>query len=135
MSGILLKTVLLGALPLLVITLLQIILEKMLKIVPEITKDAGRAFSIYLVQFISDLLFFVIIPAMAYFWIYPVMPFSGYKAGIAIAIGAYILGSLPYATNISLRIKIPAILIVTTLFFNLLKLTAALGVVTHFLSF
>jgi hypothetical protein len=137
MGRIFISTMILGALPLLAVTLLQVIVEKLLKISSHIKekKENEIGFILYFMQFLSDLLFFVVIPSLVYYWIYPIMPFVGYKAGVAVALGAYILGSLPYATNLSLRVKIPAIVIVSTLFFNLLKLAGAMGVITHYLNY
>ena len=137
MAKILAYPILLGAIALAVVTVLQLAFEKIVKIMIHIPdgQREERGFSLYLLQLFADLLFFVIIPALIYYWIYPVMPFSGFKTGIAVGIGAYILGSLPYATSLSLRIKIPAVLIVSTLFFNLIKLSCALGVMTQFVSY
>lgn len=137
MAKILIYTFLLAAIPLVVVTILQMIFEKVSKImrhIPENQKEE-RGFSLYLLQFLSDLFFFVIIPSIIYYWIYPVMPFSGFKAGVAIGIGAYILGSLPFATSLSLRIKVPAVVIVSNLFFNLLKLSCTIGIITQFMNY
>lgn len=129
-------TVLYGAVPLLVVTILQAIIERILKLREHIQPEGRNewGFGMYFFQLIFDLFFFVILPALVYFWINPIMPFSGFRAGIAVGIGAYILGSLPYATCLSLRIKIPSVLIVSTLFFNVIKLTASLGVVTYYIN-
>jgi hypothetical protein len=136
MDKIFALTVLYGAIPLVVVTIIQVIVEAGLKIhesaPPEIRTDRG--FGLYFFQFISDLFSFVILPALVYFWINPIIPFSGFRAGVAVGIGAYVLGSLPYATNLSLRIKVPSVVIVSTLFFNLIKLTAALGVVMYYIN-
>ena len=137
MAKILIYTFLLAAIPLVIVTVLQIVFEKATKImkhIPEAQKEE-RGFSLYLLQFLSDLFFFVIIPAIIYYWVYPVMPFSGFKTGVAIGIGAYILGSLPYATSLSLRIKVPPVVIVSTLFFNLLKLSCTIGIITQFMNY
>jgi hypothetical protein len=136
MDKIFALTILYGAIPLLAVTIIQAIVEAVLKIhenIPEENRN-DRSLGLYFFQFISDLLFFVILPALVYFWVNPVIPFTGFRAGVAVGIGAYILGSLPYATNLSLRIKVPAALIVSTLFFNLIKLTASLGVITYYIS-
>ena len=137
MAKILIYTFLLAAIPLVVVTILQIVFEKtarIMKHIPEAQKEE-RGFSLYLLQFLCDLFFFVIIPSIIYYWVYPVMPFSGFKTGVAIGIGAYILGSLPYATSLSLRIKVPSVMIVSTLFFNLLKLSCSIGVITQFMNY
>ena len=101
MFKILLTTILLGLIPLFILTILQYLLEKFLKIKSHIPENQTEldGLALYSLQFFSDLLFFVIIPTLAYFWLYPILPFAGYKTGIAVGISAYILGSLPYATN------------------------------------
>ncbi len=137
MTRIILMTFLYGAVPLVVVTLIQAVFESALGLNRMLDKDRreNKGFSLYFMQLISDLLFFVVLPALAYFWLYPVMPFTGFRAGVAIGIGAYVLGSLPYALNLSLRIKMPAALMLSTLFFNLLKITAALAAITHFIQY
>ncbi|HEQ97772.1 MAG TPA: hypothetical protein ENO22_00325 [candidate division Zixibacteria bacterium] len=137
MAKIFLVTVIYGAIPLVIISIIQAITESLLKLHEYIPEDsrAGRGLELYLLQFISDLFFFVILPALVYYWVYPVMPFSGYKSGVAVGIAAYALGSLPYATSLGLRLKLPTPLIVSTLLFNLLKLTAALGVIIHYMNY
>jgi len=135
MSGIVIYTILLGAVPLALITLIQYALERIIRLsreVPESQSEKSRPM-LYILQFISDLIFFVIIPSAVYYWIYPILPFAGFRSGIALGVAAYILGSLPYAINLSLRIKIPATIILFTLFFNLLKVCGALAVITHYI--
>jgi hypothetical protein len=136
MDKIFALTILYGAIPLFVVTIIQAIIEGILKIheyVPAESRN-DRGFALYFFQFVSDLFFFVLIPALVYFWINPIIPFTGFRAGVAVGIGAYVLGSLPYATNLSLRIKVPSAMIVSTLFFNLIKLTASLGVITYYIN-
>ena len=137
MAKIFILTVVYGTIPLVIVSVVQAIIESSLKLHEHIPEDSrvGKGLELYLLQFISDLFFFVILPALVYYWVYPVMPFSGYKSGVAVGIAAYMLGSLPYATSLGLRLKLPTPLIVSTLFFNLLKLTAALGVITHYMNY
>ena len=124
MNKIIIYTVALGTAPLIAINIVQLIIEKIIKINAGIKDEHSVHYNgIFMVQFLVDVLFFVVVPTLAYYWLYPVLPFVGFKAGVAVGIAAYILGSLPYAIQLSLRIKIPAILIVTTLFFNLIKLS------------
>jgi len=136
MNKIIIYTIALGTAPLIAINIIQLIVEKLIKINAEIKDEASVRYSgIFVVQFLLDVLFFVVIPTLVYFWLYPVFPFVGFKTGVAIGLTAYVLGSLPYAVQLSMRIKIPPILIVTTLFFNLIKLSVALGVITHYLNY
>lgn len=136
MNKIIIYTIALGTAPLIAINIVQLIIEKLIKVNAEIKAENNVRYSgIFAVQFLVDVLFFVVIPTLAYFWLYPVLPFVGFKAGVAIGLAAYILGSLPYAVQLSLRIRIPAILIMTTLFFNLIKLSVALGIITHYLNY
>ena len=136
MNKIIVYTIALGTAPLIAINIVQLIIEKIIRVNADIKDEYNVRYSgVFMVQFLVDVLFFVVIPTLAYYWLYPVLPFVGYKAGIAVGIAAYILGSLPYAIQLSLRLKIPAILVVTTLFFNLIKLSAALGVITYYLNY
>ncbi|NIP44151.1 MAG: hypothetical protein GWO41_05780 [candidate division Zixibacteria bacterium] len=137
MAKIFIITVIYGTIPLVIVSVIQAIIESSLKLHQQIPEEsrAARGFELYLLQFVSDLFFFVILPTLVYYWVYPIMPFSGYKSGVAVGIAAYALGSLPYATSLGLRLKLPTPLIVSTLFFNLLKLTAALGVITHYMNY
>ena len=136
MNKIIVFTIALGTAPLIAINIVQLIIEKIIRVNADIKDEYNVRYNgVFMVQFLVDVLFFVVIPTLVYYWLYPVLPFVGYKAGIAVGIAAYILGSLPYAIQLSLRIKIPAILVVTTLFFNLIKLSAALGVITYYLNY
>ena len=137
MAKIFILTIIYGTIPLIIVSLIQIVVERTMKLhtyIPENLRSE-KGSTLFILQFVSDLFFFVILPTLIYYWIYPIMPFSGYKSGVAVGIAAYVLGSLPYATSLGLRVKIPAPLIVSTLFFNLLKLTAALGVITQNLTY
>lgn len=136
MNKIIVFTIALGTAPLIAINIVQLIIEKIIRVNADIKDEYNVRYNgVFMVQFLVDVLFFVVIPTLVYYWLYPVLPFVGYKAGIAVGIAAYILGSLPYAIQLSLRIRIPAILVVTTLFFNLIKLSAALGVITYYLNY
>ncbi len=121
---------------LLVVILLQLVLEKLFRfysLIPEqLREERGKTWFVFL--FAIEIVLYVIAPTLFYFWIYTVLPFFSYRAGIGMALFLYIFGTLPFAIGLALRMKLPGGVLTFSLFFNLLKLAACWGVITWVLN-
>jgi hypothetical protein len=122
-----------GGIYLLVISLLFDLLERKLKLTSGIPKEMleeeGCIWSA--MNFFMELLFYVIIPSVAYSFFYLILPLSGAKAGLASALFAFILGAAPVGMRISVRVKLPMSYILFTLLMHIVKLGGALAIIAH----
>jgi len=57
--------------------------------------------------FIMELMFYVVIPALAYSFFYVVIPFSGIRAGMAAGLFAFVMGATPALMGLSVRVRLP----------------------------
>jgi hypothetical protein len=71
--------------------------------------------------FIMELMFYVIIPTLAYSFFYVVMPFSGLRAGMAAGLFAFVMGATPALMGLSVRVRLPMPFLLFLLFSVLLK--------------
>ena len=58
-------------------------------------KEPGMQSATFTDRSLINILFFVMIPGMIYAWFYPIIPFSGYRAGLFMAICLYLLAAAP----------------------------------------
>jgi hypothetical protein len=125
-----------GAATLLVIIVLQLGFERVFKfysLIPEpLREERGKLWVAFL--FAIEAILYVIAPTFFYFWIYALLPFFSYRAGIGVAMFLYLFGTLPFAIGLALRMKLPGGVLTFSLFFNLLKLAACWGVITWVLN-
>ena len=122
-----------GGIYLLVVSLLSDFLERKLKLTSGIPKEMleeeGCVWSA--MNFFMELLFYVIIPSVAYSFFYLILPLSGAKAGLASALFAFILGAAPVGMRLSVRIKLPMSYILYILLMHIVKLGGTLAVIAH----
>lgn len=122
-----------GGIYLLAITLLFDFVERRLKLTAGIPKEMleeeGCVWSV--MNFFMELLFYVIIPSVAYSFFYLVLPLSGAKAGLASALFAFILGAAPVGMRLSVRIKMPMAYILFILLSHIVKLGGSLAIIAH----
>ncbi|MDH4157813.1 MAG: hypothetical protein OEW00_11115 [candidate division Zixibacteria bacterium] len=57
-------------------------------------------------NFVMDYLFFVVIPALAYSYFFLLLPLSGIRVGVAVALMAFTLGMVPLIMGLSVRLKL-----------------------------
>lgn len=116
--------------------LVQLTFEKMFgfySLIPEqLREERGKLWVLVLIA--VEVMLYAIGPTVFYFWIYTLLPFFSFRAGIGVAIFLYMFGSLPYALSLALRMKIPGGVLIFTLFFNLLKLTACWATITYLMN-
>lgn len=78
-----------------------------------------------------NLLFFTLLPGTIYGWLYPLVPFSGLRAGLFLALVLFLLAVAP--TLAAYRIKAPGGAELTTghLFWLFVKYLAVYGLLAH----
>jgi hypothetical protein len=79
--------------------------------------------------FLMELMFFVVIPSLAYSFFYVVLPFSGVRAGMAAALFAFLLGATPALMGLSVRVKLPMPFLLFLLFSTLVKVAGCMGII------
>ena len=57
-------------------------------------------------NFVMDYLFFVVIPTLAYSYFFLLLPLSGIRVGVAVALMAFTLGMVPLIMGLSVRLKL-----------------------------
>ncbi len=125
-----------GAVYLLIIDLIWNWLERIVPLFDNFPKELLEEkglfwfFSCYIVE----LIFFVMMPSIIYGWFYAVLPFSGVRGGIAVALFALIFGMIPLAVLISFRIKIPVLYLLYQLTGLLFKVVGAMIIIGYLYS-
>lgn len=119
-----------------VIILIQLLFEKLFKfnsLIPEsLREERGKTWVLFLIAI--EILLYAVAPTVFYYWIFALLPFFSFRAGVALAMFLYFFGILPFALGLALRMKIPGGVLTFSFFFTLLKLTACWGVITWMLN-
>jgi len=126
-----LYAILCGSAYLLTITVVLHVVEKWLKLTSVMPRQFVESVGIgwTLMNFVTESVFYVLIPTMAYSFFYFVIPFSGLRAGLAAALFAFVIGAVPLVIGLTLRVKIPALYLLWVLLSHLLKLGGSLAVI------
>jgi len=95
----------------------------------ELLEPAG--WSWFALTYVMELLFFVIIPTLAYSFFYLIVPFSGVRAGMAGALFAFTLGAVPVVMGLSVRIRFSMLYLLYFLLGLLLKLAGAMTIIGY----
>ncbi len=122
-----------GGIYLLVISLLFDFLERRLKLTAGIPKEMLEEEGCLWtgMNFFMEVLFYVIIPSVAYSFFYLILPLSGAKAGLGAALFAFILGAAPVGMRLSVRIKLPMSYILFIMLSHIVKLGGSLAIIAH----
>ncbi|MDZ4724189.1 MAG: hypothetical protein SGI97_09845 [candidate division Zixibacteria bacterium] len=110
---------------LLIISLLSEYVSKKLRLTESIPSEILEESSgvWWLMNFMMESLFFVVIPTLAYGFFAFVLPFSGTRAAMAAALFAFLVGAAPALMSLSVRLKLP----LSWLLFLMLSLLIKLG--------
>jgi hypothetical protein len=90
----------------------------------ELVEETGLAW--FVINYIMELLFYVVIPTIAYGFFYMVIPLSGIRAGMAATLVSFALGAVPILMSLSVRIKLPMSYLLFVLLSFLIKLGGSL---------
>src|SRR5512147_1098582 len=102
-------SVLLGGGYLIAVSVIFNLIERRLRLLAGVPADMIETESSawLLMTFLSELIFYVIIPAIGYGMFYAILPFSGVRAGLAGTLLAFLLGAVPVMMRLSMRIRLP----------------------------
>lgn len=121
---------------LLIISILLDLLGRKLRVnegIPQqMLESSGVSWS--MMQFLIELLFYVVIPSLIFGFFYFVMPFSGIRAGLGAALFAFTIGSTPSVMVMTVRIKLPMPFVLYHLLAHLLKLGGCMGIIGYLYS-
>jgi len=93
----------------------------------KLLKEPGMQTATFTDRNLINLLFFVMIPGMIYAWFYPIVPFSGYRAGLFMAICLYLLAAAPTIAAYRLQMPVRTGAVMGHLFWLLLKYIMVYG--------
>lgn len=123
----------LGALYLIIVTLLWNRLERVVPIFENFPKglieESNPAGIIY--TFVVELIFYIFIPAMVYAWFYTLIPFSGIRGGLSVALMIYVLGAVPISISILFKVKLPVVYLLYQSLGMLIKLAGTLAIIGY----
>ena len=85
-------------------------------------------------NFVMELLFYVVIPTIVYGFFYVVIPLSGIKAGLAAALLAFLLGATPLMMGLSVKVKLPMPYVLYNLLCHFIKLGGSMAVIGYLYS-
>ncbi len=88
----------------------------------------------FVVNFIMEGLFFVAIPTMAYSFFSIMLPLSGIRPAMALALAAFTLGAVPALMGLSLRLKMWMPYLLYYLLGLLLKLAGCIAIIGYLYS-
>jgi len=125
-----------GGVALAVVTFLHEIVGRYLKVRRDMPAELLEPTSAgwYLLNFIMEYLFIVAVPTFAYGIIVVVLPLSGIRPGLAVAVLAFSLGAVPTLLSITARIKLSMVYLMYILFGVLVKVAAVLAVIGYLYS-
>jgi hypothetical protein len=86
------------------------------------------------VNFATEFLLYTVIPTFAYAFFYIIVPLTGLRAGVAAALFAFTLGTLPVLIGLLVRIKLPALTFAWMMLGSLLKLAGSLTIIAYLYS-
>ncbi len=116
---------------LLAISIVLQLVERNLKlstgIPPELLETTGWVWTGF--TFIMELMFYVVIPTLAYSFFYVIMPFSGSRAGIAAGLFAFVMGATPALMGLSVRVRLPMPYLLYLLLSVLLKVCGCMLII------
>jgi len=98
----------------------------------ELVEESNLAW--FIMNFVMEFLFYVVIPTIIFSFFYIVIPLSGVKAGLAAAVLAFLLGATPVLIGLSVKIKLPMPLVLFGLLSHLIKLGGAMALIGYLYS-
>lgn len=88
----------------------------------------------YVLNFVMELLFFVAVPTLAYSIFSAILPLTGIRTGLAVALAAFTLGAVPAIIGLSVRMKLPMPYLLYFLVGLIVKLAGSLAIIGHLYS-
>ena len=85
----------------------------------------------FLSSFLINFVFCVMLPAVVYSALYPILPFTSFRSGFFIALFVFGVGQLPLSIRTYNQFRLSSALTAFELFLNLLTLLVSLGAITY----
>ncbi len=85
--------------------------------------------SLFFLQYLIDLLFYVAIPTLAYGFFAVIFPLAGVRPAMAAALALFAIGMLPITIGLTARIKLPLPFLLFYLFGNFMKMAGSLAII------
>ena len=115
-----------------VLSLVEVSLKLNRGLPKELVEQSNLAW--FIMNFVMEFLFYVVIPTIIFSFFYVVVPLSGVKAGLAAAVLAFLLGAVPVLMGLSVKIKLPMPLVLFGLLSHLIKLGGAMALIGYLYS-
>jgi len=115
-----------------VLSLIEVSLKLNRGLPKELVEESNLAW--FIMNFVMEFLFYVVIPTIIFSFFYVVIPLSGIKAGLAAAVLAFLLGATPVLMGLSVKIKLPMPLVLFGLLSHLIKLGGAMALIGYLYS-
>ena len=115
-----------------VLSLVEVSLKLNRGLPKELVEESNLAW--FIMNFVMEFLFYVVIPTIIFSFFYVVIPLSGIKAGLAAAVLAFLLGATPVLMGLSVKIKLPMPLVLFGLLSHLIKLGGAMALIGYLYS-
>ena len=112
-----------------VLSLVEVSLKLNRGLPKELVEESNLAW--FIMNFVMEFLFYVVIPTIIFSFFYVVVPLSGIKAGLAAAVLAFLLGATPVLMGLSVKIKLPMPLVLFGLLSHLIKLGGAMALIGY----
>jgi hypothetical protein len=81
-----------------------------------------------------EFLIFVVIPTVAFGIFSIILPLTGVRTGLAVALAVFTMGALPAVILLSLRLRLPMVYLLHYLLGILIKLAGALAIIGYLYS-
>ena len=88
----------------------------------------------FFMTFVIELMFFVVIPTMAFGFFDAILPLTSVRTALAVALCAFTLGALPLVMSLSVKVKLPIPFLIYSLFGLLIKLGGTLAIIGYMYS-
>ncbi len=85
----------------------------------------------FLSSFLVNFVFCVMLPAVVYSALYPILPFTSYRSGFLIGLFVFGVGQLPVTVRTYNMHRLSSVIVSFELFWNLLTILVTMGVITY----
>lgn len=117
-----------AGLVMLILEIMRVLIQK--KLSRQLEADDKIAIQ-FMSPFLVNFVFMVLLPVIIYAALYPILPFTSYRAGFFIALFIFGVGVLPTHIRNFNQFKLPTVTATFDLFWNLLTLLLVIGSITY----
>jgi hypothetical protein len=135
-TNLLIYCVALSGLYLLIVSFLLDWLERKSGLTAALPSDLleSLGFTVTIMNFFMEAVFYIAIPAIAYSFFYSIIPLAGVRAGLSGALFAFVIGAVPAVMRLSVRIKLPMPYLLYLLLAQLIKMAGCMAIIGYLYS-